>query len=130
VHEKEKLCMKNIFRSLVQLSAIPSLFTIHLLSACPPLLPHFHFVAMSEEQEDLEDNMQLLRQQQLMAITQAFIDLLYQITMDYIVPAYLYTPYHTSALSGEAWVQELLAGHPKCIAWASSEYVYSSYQSH
>ena len=25
------------------------------------------------------------------------------------------TPYHTSALSGEAWVQELLSGHPECI---------------
>jgi hypothetical protein len=35
--------------------------------------------------------------------------------MDYIIPVYLHTPYHTSALSGEAWVQELLAGHPKHI---------------
>ena len=26
-----------------------------------------------------------------------------------------HTPYHTSALSGEAWVQELLSGHPECI---------------
>jgi hypothetical protein len=24
-------------------------------------------------------------------------------------------PYHTSILSGEAWVQELLYGHPECI---------------
>ena len=24
-------------------------------------------------------------------------------------------PYHTSILSGEAWVQELLHGHPRCI---------------
>ncbi|KAH9954260.1 hypothetical protein BGW80DRAFT_1130185, partial [Lactifluus volemus] len=24
-------------------------------------------------------------------------------------------PYHTSALTGEAWVLELLAGHPECI---------------
>ncbi|KAG6806621.1 hypothetical protein H0H92_010631, partial [Tricholoma furcatifolium] len=24
-------------------------------------------------------------------------------------------PYHTSAVSGEAWVAELLSGHPKCI---------------
>ena len=25
------------------------------------------------------------------------------------------TPYHTSVLSGEVWVQELLSGHPECI---------------
>ena len=24
-------------------------------------------------------------------------------------------PYHTSSLSGEDWVQELLTGHPQCI---------------
>ena len=26
-----------------------------------------------------------------------------------------HAPYHTSALSGETWVQELLSGHPECI---------------
>jgi hypothetical protein len=30
-------------------------------------------------------------------------------------PVLLKEPYHTSALTGEAWVLELLASHPKCI---------------
>ena len=30
-------------------------------------------------------------------------------------------PYHTSALTGEAWVQELLAGHPEHICSELSE---------
>ena len=34
----------------------------------------------------------------------------------YAVPLYNKTPYHTSALSGEAWVQELINGHPECIS--------------
>src|ERR1700732_3010177 len=30
-------------------------------------------------------------------------------------PFYDKTPYHTSALSGADWVQELIDGHPECI---------------
>jgi hypothetical protein len=33
----------------------------------------------------------------------------------YAAPLYNKTPYHTSALSGEEWVQELINGHPECI---------------
>lgn len=33
----------------------------------------------------------------------------------YARPLYDKTPYHTSALTGEAWVQELLTGHPERI---------------
>lgn len=29
----------------------------------------------------------------------------------YAEPLYIKTPYHTSILTGEMWVQELLAGH-------------------
>ena len=29
--------------------------------------------------------------------------------------AWLRLPYHTSILTGEGWVMELLAGHPQCI---------------
>jgi hypothetical protein len=35
--------------------------------------------------------------------------------IDRITAQYHCTPYHTSALSGEDWVQELLSGHPQCI---------------
>ena len=33
----------------------------------------------------------------------------------YAAPLYDKTPYHTSALSGEDWVLELINGHPGCI---------------
>jgi hypothetical protein len=35
--------------------------------------------------------------------------------IDHFAPHYNRTPYHTSALSGEGWVQELLTGHPQRI---------------
>jgi hypothetical protein len=28
---------------------------------------------------------------------------------------YIHEPFHTSALTGEAWVMELLSGHPECM---------------
>ena len=34
---------------------------------------------------------------------------------EHISHYYLHMPYHTSSLSGEDWVQELLTGHPWCI---------------
>jgi hypothetical protein len=38
------------------------------------------------------------------------------IAMDFTLwPLFLKEPYHTSVLTGEAWVLELLAGHPECI---------------
>ncbi|KAF8576022.1 hypothetical protein K439DRAFT_1397684 [Ramaria rubella] len=36
-----------------------------------------------------------------------------QAVLLYATPLYNKTPYHTSALSGYAWVQELIHGHPK-----------------
>lgn len=33
----------------------------------------------------------------------------------YASPHYWKQPYHTSALTGAAWVQELINGHPDCI---------------
>jgi hypothetical protein len=38
-----------------------------------------------------------------------------QAVVEYATPLYDKIPYHTSALSGEAWVLELLDGHPKRI---------------
>ena len=38
-----------------------------------------------------------------------------QAVVKYATPLYDKIPYHTSALSGKAWVLELLNGHPKCI---------------
>ncbi|KAH9953769.1 hypothetical protein BGW80DRAFT_1132489, partial [Lactifluus volemus] len=35
--------------------------------------------------------------------------------LNVMAPLYHRIPYHTSSLSGEAWVQELLTGHPQRI---------------
>ena len=38
-----------------------------------------------------------------------------QAAIEVMTPYIDRTPYHTSMLSGQAWVQELLSGHPKRI---------------
>jgi hypothetical protein len=37
------------------------------------------------------------------------------VAITFATPLYAKTPYHTSALSGENWVLELINGHPECI---------------
>ena len=41
--------------------------------------------------------------------------LTYKVMMDHIIVLYFHTLYHTSALSKEGWVQELLTRHPERI---------------
>jgi hypothetical protein len=67
-----------------------------------------------QQEDEEEENMRLLQQRQ-MDVLRALVNHTYQVMMDYITSLYLHTPYHTSVLSGEAWVQELLARHPKRI---------------
>ena len=52
------------------------------------------------------------------ALIQTFlvaINVVITATLIYAGPLYDKTPYHTSALSGIAWVCELREGHPECI---------------
>ena len=44
-----------------------------------------------------------------------FFGLVINSTLHYGISTYNKTPYHTSALTGEMWVLELLNGHPECI---------------
>ena len=44
-----------------------------------------------------------------------FFGLIINSTLHYGISTYDKTPYHTSALTGEMWVLELLNGHPECI---------------
>ena len=44
-----------------------------------------------------------------------FISIILTATSSLMESMYIKEPYHTSALSGEAWVMELLSGHPLCI---------------
>ena len=62
-----------------------------------------------------EPNVQVVVQQQMLAIIEALARVAYELVMDHFAPLYIRTPYHTSALSGADWVRELLTGHPKRI---------------
>lgn len=61
----------------------------------------------SNEYHDSEEELDYVSIYLLMKTAEAIVE---QTT-----PLYDKTPYHTSALSGEAWVLELLNGHPKRI---------------
>jgi hypothetical protein len=45
----------------------------------------------------------------------SIVGLVHTAVYEHVRPLYNKTPYHTSALSGEAWVQEVLTGHPERI---------------
>src|SRR5712672_1868390 len=70
---------------------------------------------MAERAELQRINRLKLRQQQSRIVAGALIDAVYQVAVDYASRVHLPTPYHTSALSGAGWVQELLTGHPERI---------------
>jgi hypothetical protein len=70
-----------------------------------------HFGAMPELQQN---NGLVALQPCVLIILKAFLLLAYKAAKDHNTsPPRI--PYHTSALSGEGWVHELLTGHPKRI---------------
>jgi hypothetical protein len=70
---------------------------------------------MAERTELRRINRLKLRRQLSRIVAGALVDAIYQIAVDYASRVRLRTPYHTSALSGAGWVQELLTGHPERI---------------
>ena len=55
------------------------------------------------------------RRQRIIQYAALIISVIISITANIQKPLYIREPYHTSALSGEAWVLELLCGHPNRI---------------
>jgi len=53
--------------------------------------------------------------QQIVHIGFLLINIIIPTILQIIQALYIKEPYHTSILSGEGWVQELLHGHPKRI---------------
>jgi hypothetical protein len=54
-------------------------------------------------------------QQRVLTATTYFLHLVGIAAVLYAQPNYWKQPYHTSALSGQAWVEELIHGHPDRI---------------
>ena len=63
----------------------------------------------SDEEEDIKEEDLVIQTAVTASISAALA------TLDYSQRYYNKIPYHDSALSGAAWVCELLRGHPKCI---------------
>lgn len=55
------------------------------------------------------------RRRKLLLAACAFMRMVYLAVLLYATPLYWKQPYHTSALTGEAWVKELIVGHPDRI---------------
>jgi len=100
-------------RSLLKLSPVP-----------------FRSGAMSHQQDQEQDNPEggqlELRQPDgqaalppeilaVLRVVAILAHITYDVAIEHFTPLYIRTPYHTSALSGEGWVQELLNGHPQRI---------------
>ena len=65
-----------------------------------------------DRQDIIREKNKLLHQ---MTIIIAMMQIIIIATLHYAGPLYDKTPYHTSALTGVAWVCELLEGHPERI---------------
>jgi hypothetical protein len=80
---------------------------------CLSFLPHF---GAMPDQQGQQDN-----QQELILAVLRVVDVIVEQLSDILIDHYTRrrrappTPYHTSALSGSDWVDELLSGHPRRI---------------
>jgi hypothetical protein len=61
-----------------------------------------------------QNNEPMVPRRYIFAVIQLFVQLAYQVAVDEAARLHR-TPYHTSSLSGENWVCELLNGHPQRI---------------
>jgi hypothetical protein len=53
--------------------------------------------------------------QHILQYSALVINILLTATATLVQSVYTQEPYHTSALTGEGWVIELICGHPDCI---------------
>ena len=85
----------------------------NLVSRSMPIVHHVTELQQPDRQVDRQADRQAKRWAVVLAIVQ-MAGILGCLTYETLLSRQ-HTPYHTSALSGEAWVQELLSGHPEHI---------------
>jgi hypothetical protein len=65
-----------------------------------------------------DDAQRRLLQQQISIYVTLIVSVMLTAIATLLGSVYICDPWHTSALTGEAWVMELLSGHPECMRTA------------
>ena len=83
------------------------------------ILQEYWYTDLSSSYSDISQSQSQSQSQstddQVIDIAAIFIALVMKEVISYGTSTYDKTPYHTSALTGEMWVTELLCGHPERI---------------
>ena len=67
---------------------------------------------LDQDESDNEEMQEIQRRRLALLSSAVAVIAVCQTVIELVTPLIDRTPYHTSILSGEAWVQELLTGHP------------------
>jgi hypothetical protein len=70
---------------------------------------------LDQDEDDYQEMLQVRRRRLALLSAAVAAIAACEAVIELMTPIINRTPYHTSMLSGEAWVQELLAGHPRRI---------------
>ena len=101
---------------VVKISRLALAHPLSLWSFPPPicLFPMSDWDQPSEDESNEEEMREIQRRRLALLSSATAVFAACQAVVKLLTPIDR-TPYHTSALSGEQWVQELLSGHPRRI---------------
>ena len=106
-------CPKPAIRSLIKsLTMMEAILNEYWLTSASDFRSNSSGLATSE---DLDLDSSSIDSDLLIDLGVIFFNLIINSTLQYGILTYDKMAYHTSALTGEMWVLELLNGHPECI---------------
>ena len=91
-----------------------------ICDTCDQCLPFAMSIQQSQQDNQLELSQwypqpSVAKLKTMIQLIVSIIPILYKFAVDQLTSSNFPIPYHTSALSKEHWVHELLNGHPDCI---------------